>query len=302
MNLASQDGTALAMSATSARPVVRSSLRSTTHSPTNRLLAQELAWCWVGTKWPGLAPSPCDREKAHLHRSLPGRRLSVSTSGDGSVWTLEVAHTEREGARTWVTRAQVMDTGAADAVGLQTSCSDLPSVPLSIAPPRLLGAWVERLSLEDGGIAVMGEARIVDSQEQLAAFCAHVLSDKRNLPIIALANRTHSRYYGVDPRGLAEAVRGLAHVACLAPELVADAGHRLGRNLGPVPAAARIYAPNFTAADGPKDHPLIRVPTAASAHGTSDQGAFRRLLSRRVCAMSVDLTASSEVVPTTWRQ
>ncbi|MGS0757813.1 hypothetical protein ACVBEH_25990, partial [Roseateles sp. GG27B] len=119
-----------------------------------------------------------------------------------------MAHSERDGARTWMTRVLVAEDGDADVMGLQTSCTDLPFAPLVVAPPRLLGLWVERLQLEDGGLAVLGEPREVSDDDQLDAFCRHVMSERRTLPIIALANSPHSRFYGVDPRGLAEAVRG----------------------------------------------------------------------------------------------
>lgn len=288
MNLASGGKTSPPRSTAAAAVVVRVALRSTTHSQRNRRLAQELVWRWVDAKWPRLMPAPSDLERSHLERLLPGRRLSVSTSGDGSAWTLEVAYSERDSTRTWTTRALVADTRQADVLGVQTTCSDITLAPPPVvAPPSLLGAWVERLDLEDGGVAVLGEPRMIGDQEQLKAFCDHVFSDKRTLPVIALANKPNSRYYGVDPRGLAEAVRGMAHVACVAPDLVSDVTHRLGKGLGPVQGAARIYQPGFTATAIPKDNPLIRDSTAPSAQRDDDPGGFRRLVCRRVCAMSV---------------
>ena len=266
------------------RLVVRSILKSTTSSRDNRLLAQELAWNWVGARWPRLLPSPSDRERPHLERKLPGRSLSVSTSGDGLAWTLGVAFTERDSARTWRTQAIVVNAGDADIIGLETTCSNDASGPLVVAPPKLLGAWVENLELDDGGIPVLGEPRMVDDEEQLEAFCTHLLCATRTLPVIALANKPGSRYYGVDPRGLAEAVRGLAHVTCIAPALVHVLAGRLTRSLVPVPGAARIYRAGFTQASGSADHPLIRDPAKGEA-GT-DQGGFRRLLCRRICEMS----------------
>jgi hypothetical protein len=275
-------------SSAQARVLVRTALRSTTYSQRNRSLAQELVWRWVAAKWPGLMPLTSDLQASHIERLLPGRKLSVSTSGDGSVWTLEVAYSERDRMRSWITKAQVADTGEADVMGLQTSCFDRDTVPPPVvAPPSLLGAWVERLDFEDGGVAVLGEPRMVGDQEQLQAFCDHVLSDKRALPIIALANKPNSRYYGVDPRGLAEAVRGLAHVACLAPDLASDVTRRFGKTLSPVQGAARIYAPGFTATASPKENPLIRDPAAHSTQLDQGAGGFRRSICRRVCAMSV---------------
>ena len=268
------------------KPVVRSALRSAVHSPANRHRAQQLAWDWVGTKWPRLLPSPSEMERGHFECAVPGQELLVKTSSDGSVWTLAVAYNERRGTRTWMTRAVVADAGEADLMGLETSCTDVPDAPLVVAPPRLLGNWVECLQLEDGSVAVLGAPREVNDQVQLAAFCKHVLSGERRLPVIALANKPNSRFYGVDPRGLAEAVRGLAHVACLTPEMALDVAQQLGHEFGIVPGAARIYAPGFDTSSQPSGHPLVR-DNRATGPRSEDAGAFRRLLCQKVCALSV---------------
>ena len=267
---------------TDSKTVVRCALRSRIHSHENRRRAKDLVWSWVGSKWPQLMPTASELERSQLERRLPGRRLSVATSSDGSLWSAEVTYQEKQGARAWTTRAVVADTGHADVMALQTACSGPTAGPLVIAPPKLLGAWVERLALEDGGVDVVGEPRMVGTPEQLASFCDHVLSDRRALPVIALTNKPNSRYYGVDPRGVSEAVRGLAHVVCLTPELAASAGDRLGAKLLPLPGIPRIYAPRFSAGASPGDHPSIR-PSAT----VDDPGALRRLLSQRVCAISV---------------
>ncbi|MEO5670879.1 MAG: hypothetical protein ABIR26_09340, partial [Ramlibacter sp.] len=229
--LANQNGAGGGDSAAGPTLVVCSALRSRAHSHLNRRRAKDLAWGWVGAKWPRLMPSASELEKSQIEIRLPGRRLSVSSNADGSLWRLEVEYGEKDGSRSWITRASVADTGDADLMAVQTACSDLAAGPAVIAPPRLLGSWVERLELEDGGVAVLGEPRFVSDIEGLAAFCAHVLSGERTLPVIALTNKPNSRYYGVDPAGLSEAVRGLAHVACFTPELAADAAGRLGRHL-----------------------------------------------------------------------
>lgn len=266
--------------------VVRSVLRSRANSGRNRDVARALAWDWVGARWPRLAPALGDREKTHFDFRLPGRVLSVSTSADGLAWTLEVAYTERDGSRTWRTEAMVADAGDADIIGLQTTCSSVPCAPLVIAPPKLLGAWVESLDLQDGGMPVLGEPRMVEDEEQLAAFCDHLLSPARTLAVIALANKPGSRWYGVDPRGLAQAVRGLAHVACIAPDMAGLLTTRFTRSRGPAAGAARIYRPGFTVAAAGSDHPLIGDPAAKGAQRLADQGAFRRLLCRRICELS----------------
>ena len=281
---------------TSATLVVCSALRSRAHSHANRRRAKDLAWAWVGAKWPRLMPSAAELERSHIDIRLPGRRLSVATDADGSLWRLEVAYGEKDGTRSWITRALVADTGEADVLALQTACSNLGSGPTVIAPPRLLGSWVQRLDLEDGGVAVVGEPRMVGDAEGLATFCDHLLSAERALPVIALTNKPNSRYYGVDPRGLAEAVRGLAHVACLTPALAAGAAVRLGKHLAPLPGVPRIYGPGFSPAAASSEHPLMRAPTGSPAHPVVDPNASRRMLCQKVCAMSAASTAYRELL------
>ncbi len=292
MNLANERNTA-GVHVAPARPVVRAALRSTAHSDLNRRRARDLVWSWVGAKWPRLMPSAGELEWSHIERAAPGRKLSVATHADGSAWTLEVSYNERDGG-TWTTRALVADAGDADVMAVQTSFCNLPAPPAVVAPPKLLGTWVERLALEDGGVPVLGEPRMVSDEGQLAAFCEHLLSSSRTLPVIALTHKPQSRYYGVDPRGLAQVVRGLAHVACLTPELAAGVGQRLGRLLAPMPGIARIYGAGFSADAAPAEHPSVRPPPIRDATREEDPGALRRLICRRVCAMSVDATTGYE--------
>ncbi len=272
--------------------VVRSTLHSRVHSPANRQRAKDLAWRWVGAKWPRLLPAVADMAQEHVSRSVAGQELLVSTNADASVWSLSVAHEERNGRRTWMTQVHVTDTGTTDRVGLQTACTDVPDAPLVVAPPRLLGDWVEGLELEDAGLAVQGAARDVTDRWQLEALCQHLMSDDRALPVIALVNRPQSHYYGVDPHGLAENLRGLAHVACVASHLSHDANARLGEQFAVVHGAARIFAPGFNAQAAASAHPLIRDTGAPLASGAADPGAFRRLLRKKICALSVHLTSN----------
>lgn len=267
--------------------VLRAALKSPTHSDENRRLARDIVWSWVGAKWPRLMPPRSQLESGQFQCVLPGRRLSVATSRDGRAWTLEVSYSERDGACTWTTRAVVADLGDADMVAVQTSCTP-PEGQRRIAPPRVLGRWVERLRLDDAGIAVQGEPHFVEGGQQLALLCDHLLAGDRTLPVILLGNKPNSRYYGVDPRGLAESVCGLAHVVCLTPEGIAAFAEKFGRGLAPAAASVRIYMPGFGAAATSRDHPWMR-PAASSEPGeaAADAGAFRRFVCRRVCELSV---------------
>lgn len=267
--------------------VVHATLPAGDYSLHNRRRAQELAWEWVGSKWPRLVPMARDMAQHQIERTLHDHALRVTTSRDGKAWTLNVMHSEKRSQRVWSTRATITDTGHADVLDVQTACSDVLHAPMVVAPPKLLGAWVDHLALDDGGYAVLGEARQVSEAEQLDGFCAHALSERRSLPIIALTHKAQSRHFGVDPGGLALAVRGLAHVACLSPEVAAAVPAILGPGSGLVHGTARIFAPGFHARSQDERHPLLRDKRPTGAEPGTDPGAFRRLIVRHVCAMGV---------------
>lgn len=268
--------------------VVHTSLACDGHSSRNRRRAQELVWEWVGAKWPRLLPLARDMEQNHIERAMHDQALRVTTSKDGMTWALTVMHTEKRSQRLWSTRAQVTDTGHCDMLGVLTACSEVSKAPLVVAPPRVLGAWVDQMALGDGGYPVLSEPRHVRDMAQLDAYCAHVLSERRNLPIIALTHKALSRHFGVDPDGLALAVRGIAHVACLSPEVAAAVPAALGPGSGLVHGTARILAPGFHARSPDERHPLLRDNTrTATGEPGEDPGAFRRQIVRHVCAMGV---------------
>ncbi len=279
-------GVQAARSPAAIRDVVRVALHSQRHSDTNRRRARELTWQWVAAKWPRLMPSRDQMEMGQYKHSIPGQQIAMSRAADHSSWSLAVAFDEKNGVRTWVTQVEVADGGDSDVLRLQTSCTDVADAPLVVAPPRLLGSWVERMELEDGPFAVLGEPREVNDESQLQGFLTHVLSPQRKLPIIALANRPETRFYGVDPRGLATAVRGLAHVTCLDPHIALEVADRLGPRLGIVPGAARIYSAKVPVEENALNHPLVRN-TRAVGNAQDSAGAFRRLLCQKICAMSV---------------
>lgn len=249
-------------------------------------IARELTWQWVASKWPRLLPSASGMDSDDYARSGPGQKLVASARPDGTGWTLTIAFNERHGSRTWITHVDISRAGDALTLSLQTACTAVADAPMVVAPPRLLGSWVERLRLTDGPVPVISEPREVDTPDQVARFMEHVSSRDRALPIIALSNRPGTRFFGVDPGGLATAVRGLAHVACLAPEVADAVAEQLGPHLGVVSGAARIYSAQTAVTASSQDHPLIRNHYAGG-NTPANAGAFRRLLCQRICALSV---------------
>jgi hypothetical protein len=289
MTIAAEHGPTDSISRPRGGPVVRSLMSSRTHSSANRRLAKDIVWRWVASRWPFLMPTAAVMERSHIESALPGRTLSVATSEDGAVWTLTVSIRERETAPTWTTRAIVADTGSSDVVAVETSCSDIAAARV-VAPPAVLGAWVERLALEDGGIPVQGQPRIVQDEADAQRLLEHVTHPNRALPVLLLAAKGDSKYYGVDPRVLAEAVSGLAHVACLAAPALRAWTELCGRALTPVPGAVRIYLPGFALgaqdAEHPKSIPVRPHPMAAD-EGRNPATDFRRRLRQQLCSLSV---------------
>jgi hypothetical protein len=268
------------------RVVVRASLQCRAHNRANRQRAQQLVWAWVRGKWPGLVPPAADLSRSRIEASAPGQALSVASDPDGADWTLSLAHTDARSGRTWMTTARVADSGEVDTLGVQISCTGSTEGGFSVAPPRLLGMWVQHLELSDGGFGVIGEPRFVEDLAAAEAFCNHVLSPERTLPIIALANSARSRYFGVDPGVLAEAVRGLAHVACLSAPLPDEVTERLGPELVPMRGAARLYGPHFDRGAAHENHPLIKPLRRMTDRPGEDPSSFRRVLVNRACALS----------------
>ena len=279
------------------RPVLQSTLFSGQSSSSQRRLAQDLAWHWVGTKWARLLGAVGDRRATDVHVRQAGAELQATVSPDGKGWALAVSHRERDGGRTWMTRAQIETQPGADAelgvFSVVTACTPMDEAPRVLAPPGVLQLWVDRLGLDDGGVAIVGEALEVSSDDQLNAFFRHVLSPQRRLPIVALCHQPRSQYYGVDPKALATAVRGIAHVACFTTQTCLELHARWGTGLAPVAGAARLYPPGFATGMASAAHdtelaPLWCDPRLPGTPRAVEPGAYRRLLCQRLCALSLD--------------
>lgn len=277
-------------------PVLRSDLFSTRSSAAQRQRAQDLAWHWVGRKWARLLGAVDDRCAPQVHVHQAGAQLQAGSSNNGQTWHLAVAHREKDGGRTWLTRADVGTQkgpdGDMDVFSVVTACTPLDEAPRVLAPPGVLQLWVDRLGLDDGGMDIVGEARDVADDDQLDAFYQHVLSPQRRLPIVALCHQPRSLYYGVDPQALATAVRGVAHVACLTPQTSADVRLRWGADLAPVAGAARVYPPGLhvsitTPQAGLALAPLWCDPRPPGTPRSAEPGAYRRWLCKKLCAGSL---------------
>ena len=261
--------------------LVRSVLRTKQGSPKTYRLAQELVWKWVRARWPRLVPCVVMRENMEFSLELAGRAVSSSVAPDGACWTLEVTHVENGSDRVWKTQAVTAQGQHAHVLALQTSCTESDSPPAVVAPPRFLAEWTEHLELEDAGVPVTGVPMPVADSAQLDALWAHVVAPSRALPVVALTCKRNSRYYGIDPRNLAQALQGIAHVRCLTAEAAAHAADKFGKGFAPVPGALRVYAPGCDVAS---PHALIRIP-GTSGNEPGEASFVRKRLCRDVCAI-----------------
>jgi hypothetical protein len=265
--------------------MVCATLKSRAPSEANRQRAQQLAWRWISQKWPRLISGNMDLSDGRLERSYPGAQLTVVTADQGDRWMAEVTEVARD-SRQWRTQLVVAKGVDADVLALHTGCSQTGSAPLSVAPPKLLAAWTEGLDVHDANERAAGEPLWVTDESHVARFVDLLLSGERALPVITLANKGSSRYYGVDPQALAKAMQGMAHVACVNQEARAPLAQRIGLALAPTPGAARIYAPGLRQHASSHDHPLVRQPPAADSSRPQGSDSFRQMIVRCVCAVS----------------
>jgi hypothetical protein len=176
-----------------------------------------------------------------------------------------------------------------DILAIQAACSQMETAPAAVAPPKLLAAWAEALDVHDATEPALGKPWWVAGKGDAADLLDHLLSPHRALPVITLANKGESRYYGVDPEALAKAMHGMAHVACVTQEARLAVASRLGARLAPVQGAARIYGPGL---DVRESHALVRQ--VDPGYGVPTPGgptSFRQRIIRAVCASSARAAA-----------
>lgn len=92
----------------------------------------------------------------------------------------------------WITRASVRETGTADELSVETACSNIGAAA-SVAPPALLGTWVDRLELDDQAVRVRREPSVIEDEQQASIFLEKVVLAKRRLPLLVLAAKGSSR-------------------------------------------------------------------------------------------------------------
>lgn len=266
--------------------MVCSTLKSRARTAANRQRARQLAWRWIREKWPRLVHGDMDPTAARLERSCPGASLTVSNGIEGATWVAEVIELARD-SREWRTRAAVAEGQDFDILKIEIACSPMATPPAVLAPPKLLAAWTAGLQLHDAAEPVLGEPWCVNDEAAAADFVEHLVAEQRSLPVITLASKGSSRYFGVDPEVMATTMKGMAHVACVTPEARLVVARRLGARLSPVQGAARIYGPGLGPDDPPGHHPLVRPPGPDDTpRDKAPVVSFRQSIIRSACATS----------------
>lgn len=277
------------------RLMVSSTLKSRVHSAANRQRAQQLAWRWIRDRWPRLAHGVADPAGGRMERFHAGARLTVLSEDRAASWIAEITDIARD-SRPWRTRVAIMDGPDVDILMIQAACVQTLATPAKVAPPRLLAAWAEGLEIHDAAEPAFGVPWSVDDEAGIERLLGHLLAEHRSLPVITLASKGTSRYFGVDPAALATAMQGMAHVVCVTQEARLGVSRRLGARLAPVQGAARIYAPGLREGDSAEHHPLVRPPGADQVAQDRATPSFRLAIIGSACAASVRAAGENRAV------
>lgn len=232
----------------------------------------------------------------------PGDDKVVVVRYEG-IWAMQADTFDRAAGRRWRLEMVLLDdaaSGPALSLVLRTTGSaDQPVPEPSI--PRLAGELIDRIGLIDlqDGTALSIAPEQIETELDVERLVASLRSRDRQHPVIV-----QSQYLkeGVaktllDPTGLAERMRGLAHVVTLGREHFASWAltDRLSKRFSVFGASLRMYRPGFTTEDDPDSHPLW-TPTALHQKNVDLVGLQGELL-REAAASSLMVLGNGDDVP-----
>lgn len=232
----------------------------------------------------------------------PGDDRVVVVRYEG-IWAMQADTFESPTDRRWRLEMVLLeDSTSAPALSLvlhATGPADQAVPEPSI--PRLAGELIDRIGLIDlrDGTTLSIAPEQIESESDVDSLVAKLRSPDRQHPIIV-----QSQYLkeGVaktllDPAGLAERLRGLAHVVTLGREHFASWAltDRLSKRFSVFGASLRLYRPGFTTEDDPESHPLW-TPTALRQRNAGLPWLQSELL-REAAASSLMVLGSGDDVP-----
>lgn len=232
----------------------------------------------------------------------PGADKVVVVRYEG-IWAMQADTFDRGPYRRWrVEMVLLQDAQAAPAVSLVLHTSGPVDQPVpEPTVPRLAGELIDKIGLIDlrDGATLSTAPEHIESEADVDGLVAKLRSRDRQHPIIL-----QSQYLkeGVaktllDPVGLAEKLRGLAHVVTLGREHFASWAltDRLSKRFSVFGASLRMYRPGFTTEDDPDNHPLW-TPTVLHQRNV-DLGGLQGELLREAAASSLVVLGSGDAVP-----
>ncbi|AIB12673.1 hypothetical protein ABAZ39_11865 [Azospirillum argentinense] len=146
-----------------------------------------------------------------------------------------------------------------------------PEVNLPIEPhtPGFVQQVAAKCRLMAGSQAILSTASEFIDGDDPEALIDHLLDPGRVLPtfVLTLPDVASADTPLIDPKSLARAVLGLAHVVVAHPATSWQLTERFGRRLSVFGGAARVYLPGFDDGADPYRHRLILMGELASAEG-----------------------------------
>ena len=239
----------------------------------SREFIRERVMSWATQKWPDLLVGR-DACVVDFAAHAASASVQVRCASDGAYsWAFKGIGPDGSG-RLWETCVLVLGAEDQDLLAVRTGYVGPTAATPFCAQPRFLCSLIEHLPFEDGGYAIGTQSRRVFSLGDFDTFRDHLLSPRRTLPILAVADDAESGVKASpSPRSavLARALCGVAHVVSLAGVGVSCLEECLGPRMAVRAGEARLFMPGLAAAGAnPKAHQTISSPLAPSTSEASD--------------------------------
>jgi hypothetical protein len=224
----------------------------------SREFIRESVVSWAARKWPELLIGR-DACGISFEAHAPSASVRISCAGDGEyVWAFRGTGADGAGL-VWETCVLVLGGQDHDLLTVRTGYSgSTATVPLC-GQPDFLCSLIEHLAFDDGGHPLGIWPRRVSSFAAFDSFRDHLLSRRRTLPILALAEEASPEANApasASPAVLARALCGVAHVVSLAGAAVSCLEGFLGSRMAVHAGQARLFLPGLAADDpNPEGHP-----------------------------------------------
>jgi hypothetical protein len=211
----------------------------------SREFMRESVMSWAARKWPELL---IGRDASGLSFEAHSCAASVQVtcaSDEEYVWSFKGTHADNVAGRIWETCVLVLGGRDHDLLTVRTGYVGDPNVAVPCVQPRFLFSLIEHLPFEDGGYPLSTLPRQVSGVAAFDNFRDHLLSRRRTLPILAVAQSEGGEPRQPNPDFLARALCGLVHVVSLGAMGVACLENWLGPRMAVSAGEARLFMPGL---------------------------------------------------------